>query len=215
MEKLFVGAYGGAGTRVVMEILKEVGYYVGEPYVNEPYDFRGNSKNFVSSFDHYWRTKNSTQLRNVLKFGTDGHNSWALKHGQMMFILDELKEWYPKSKSIYVMRNPIDNALNQYFDSSNVFVAHNKYGGLPINAPIDDKIKWCIEQSKIASNKADYTLILEDLCNNKESEIKRLLEFIGAKYDDIDKLVSLVIRPKSIGRGKEHYSKYDLTNLGF
>ena len=210
-KKIFVGAYGGAGTRVVMDLLKKGGYYIGEPYVNEPYDFRGKSKTFVKSFDTYWTTKNDKPLRDLLKTGTDGHNSWALKHGQLMFIQDELKKWYPNSVFIYVMRNPVDNAMNQYFDPNNNFIAHHKYGGLPVNSTVIERANYCIQQSKIAMSKADYVVTLEELCNNKDYEVERLLKFANIEFNDIKEYSSRIITPKSMGRGSKLYNQVDLS----
>ena len=215
MKKIFVGAFGGAGTRVVMEILKKAGYFVGEPYVNGPYDYRGKNKDWVQAFDRHLFNGDSQPLRNSFDFILNGKDSWALKEGHIMWAIDDIKKWYPSSEFIYVMRNPIDNAMSQYLVPDKDFKVHQKYGGLDLHASIEEKSLWCMDESIKSSAKADYVVNLEELCYNTEVEIGKLLDYTNIVGYDVKDYVDLVITPKSIGRGKDYYDKVDVSKLGY
>jgi len=215
MEKLFIGGFGGCGSRAIMLILKKAGYYVGEPLVNTADDYLGlkGKKSFLRSFDRYYLRDSNIDLLSCLRYGTSQNENWALKHGQMMYIIDDLKKWFPESKFIYVFRNQIDQVMNGYFDEKNK--AHTKYGNLPVKATIEEKANWVTDQSNIAIPKADYVIKLEDLCANKEFEIKRLLDFIKIKNYNIEGYLNLIIMPESIGRGSKYYDVINVKKINY
>jgi len=214
MKKIFIGGFGGSGTRVIMSILKQGGYYVGEPYVNVAYDYLGllpeqvsdKKEWFVPYFDKMFFKNNQNKLKKLLTF--PNKDSWGIKHGHLMYIIDNLKEWHPDSVFIYVYRNPIDNMLNEY-------KTHIKYGDLNNNSTIDNKVKYYIDKSKEFILKSNLSIKLEDLVFDSENTIKKVLEFSQITDYDINDYLPIIKIPKTIGRGKEFYNKIDCGELGY
>ena len=198
MEKIFIGGWGGSGTRVIVEILKRGGYYIAEEHSNYVYDF--GSMNFVDAFDSYYLDGNFKQLSNLFsKF--DNRESWAIKHGHLMYIIPKLKSLYPNSKFIYIERNVIDNALAVGYKP------HIKYGKYPLNSELQDKVNYMIEEGDKSIKNSDLVIKLEELCESPELIIPKILALADITGYDILDYTKLVITPKTIGRGKEHYSK--------
>jgi hypothetical protein len=210
MKKIFIGGFGGSGSRVIQNLFWYVGYFVGQPLINGAFDYMGPYRNFVAVYDKFYFNGDELGLDVVLQSATMYRKTWSLKHGHLMFSIDLLKEWYPDSQFIYAMRNPVDNMLNS-------FDTHHKYGGLPLDASLEEKVRYYIKISQNAIAKADYIFKLEDICNSPEKEIKRLLDFAYVpehKYD-IKDLVKTIKSPQSIGCGKEYYDKFDLSEVGY
>ena len=203
MKKVFVGGYEGSGTRVCQMIAERAGYYIG-PSVPITYDFGGLQ--FVELYDHYFKTGDITGLRNFISFYTSERTfgiqkdkeSWCIKHGHLMYMIPQLKEWYPDCKFVLVVRNPIDNVLN---DSTH----HYRYGGMDLNADIYDKLKYYRDVHFKAIKGADYLIKLEDFCYDSYETIKKFLTFLELS-DDPNHYMDLVKTPPTIGRGKMYYN---------
>lgn len=210
MSKVFIGAFGGAGTRIVMECLSLAGMYVAEDRSNDMYDYRNTG--FVRAFDKYYLGKKTSFETSKLKKIFDEvcaiEESYALKHGHIMYIPQELREAYPGCKLIYMMRNPIDCALKKEY------VPHITYGGKK-NATLDQKIEYYIKESTRAQEEFDFVIRLEDLVNNPKEELQRLFEFVGLPLTCLDEAASRVKRSSTIGEGKDLYDSYDMSALGY
>jgi len=210
MKKLFVGGFGGSGTRVVQMLLYQAGYFVGQPLINGAFDYMGPYKNFVALYDKYHFSGDEEGFDVVLKCATMYRRSWSLKHGHFMYCIDLLKDWYPDSEFIFVMRNPIDNSLNK----------HNtwyRYGGLCLDATLEEKVKYYLQVCREVIPKADYTLRLENICDDPKNEIENLLNFASVpsyKYR-MDEMLKLIKKPKSVGAGEKYYSKIDVSEVGY
>ena len=200
MKKLFVGGMGGSGTRVVQMMLEIGGYYIGSPYLNNYYDFMGVDHNFVILFDKWFFEDDDYPMKEMLNFSTTGRDSWSFKHGHLMFCIDKLKQWYPDSEYIHVVRNPIDNMLN-------AFDTHIKYGSGDYSREysLEEKIDFYGRVQDEALNKADYFIRLEDLCFDTDSTVAKLFEFAELSFYDIEEAKNVIIIPPTIGRGREFY----------
>ena len=217
INQIFIGGFGGTGSRVVSEIFEGFGYYVGREIGGDSLDF-GKGR-FVQFFDLCWGRKEFSYLFNFinghLKF-TKNSNKFAIKHGHFMFINDELKKEYPNCKTVYVMRHPIDMAVKDKY------IPHVKYGkfidrydlrGHLLSDSLDGKIKYYIRQSIKSCKEADLVIKYEDLCFDLENQLKIIREFIG---DPNLKLPEIVIKPsKSIGTQVQLYDNYDVSMLGY
>jgi len=216
-KQIFVAGWGGSGSRVPQMILEKAGYFVGrDDYLNQEYDLCGKPvdesiTNITKStpkklecircFDEYFFKNNPEAYKDFLDEVLDGRDSWSLKVFHFMFFIPLLKKWYPDSKFIYTLRNPIDNMLNKYD-------IHHKYGGLPLNAPIENKVKYHLYVTKMVLEDTDFIVKLEDLCFNTNETITDLLAFANVENNNIEEYAKLIQIPKSIGRGKEYYEKF-------
>ena len=207
VNQIFIGGFGGTGSRVVAEIFEGFGYYIGRDIGGNSLDFGKGA--FVQKFDEFWRTKDfnsfSRYVNGLLK---DNISHFAIKHGHLMFVDKELRELYPNCKTVYVMRHPIDSAAGE---SKEVYNPHVKYGGL--TDTIDNKINYYIEQSIKAYEEADLVIKYEDLCSDTENQLKIIREFTGKHNMD---LPSIDIRlSKTTGIHTDLYGKYDTSMLGY
>lgn len=207
VNQIFIGGFGGTGSRVVAEIFEGFGYYIGREYSNKTLDFGGH--NFRGTFNRCWRRKEFTPLFTYINDTIESNiNHFAIKHGHLMFINKELKEMYPKCKTVYVMRHPIDSAAGP---SKEYYKPHVEYGELRDN--LDNKIKFYIEQSIKSCKEADLVIRYEDLCNDTENELKKIRDFTG-KYDvnlpDVE-----INESDNTGIHTDLYGKYDTSMLGY
>lgn len=208
MKKIFIGGFGGSGSRVLQNILENCNYNIGEPFNNYVYDYIAkNADKFIQAFDNYYIHNQSPEdLINQIKLYTNNKDYYSLKHGHFMFIYNELREWFG-ANTIYIMRNPIDNAINGYN-------THLKYGN-QTSTDIIKIINWYIDETEKGMTNADYIVKLEDLCFNTEETITNFLNFAGVEDYDMNKLKKLIKVPESIGRGKEYYNQFDLKKIGY
>lgn len=203
--KIFIGGFGGVGSRLLSQIFEKIGLYVGKDKSNDFYDFYGNR--FADLFlANYHRDKSFKKIFNLIDPVLTTKPNFAIKHGQFMYMFDELKAHYPNSKNIYIMRNPVDAALKKQY------IPHIQYGG-HVHDVFDKKVQFYIDESIKAIEKADLTIKFEDLCFNLENELVKIKQFLGNPN-----LVSPNIEikvPKSIGSGKDYYSKFNMEKLGY
>ena len=207
VNQIFIGGFGGTGSRLVAEIFEGFGYYIGREYSNKTLDFGSN--NFKRTFTRCWERKDFTPLFTYINDTIESNiNHFAIKHGHLMFIDKELKEKYPNCKTVYVMRHPIDMAVGP---SKEDYKPHVEYGELIDD--LDNKIKYYIEQSIKSCKEADLVIRYEDLCNDTENELKKIRDFTGKHNMD---LPSIDIRPsKTTGIHTDLYEKYDTSMLGY
>ena len=204
VSKIFIGGFGGTGSRVVAEIFEGFGFYVGREIGADSLDFGKGS--FVQEFDASWRKKDFKRVINFVKKRLKNPDKFAIKHGHFMFINDVLRKDFPKCKTVYIMRHPIDMAVKKKY------IPHNKYGNIGIN-DLDGKIKYYINESIKSCKEADLVIKYEDLCFDLENQLKIIRDFIGDLNLDLPKIN---IKPsKSIGQQTELYDKYDTSMLGY
>lgn len=210
--RIFVGGFGGSGTRVVQMILEKAGFYVGEN-INKFYDY--GSGEFVKIFDRFYfnRTK---ETEDIFKKYLDVSNrlkilnkkSFSLKHGHLMFCVSDIKKWFPGSSFILVVRHPVDNMLNEY-------ETHIKYGGLNSDCSLEERIDYYEKSTREALKYTDFLFRLEDVVFKTKETIKKLFDFIGIKNNP-EKYTSLIIKPDSIGRRKKTKVKNKIiSDLGY
>lgn len=206
--KIFVGGFGGVGSRFFMEIFEKLGLYIGRGFSNSMHDFGGHDgQDFLTFFNECYIHNDFTLLFKYIERNLQSYDDFAIKHGHLMYIFPQLKQYFKGSKTVYVMRNPVDNALNPNYNPQLL------YGGITENS-LDTKIQYYIDESIKASKNADLVIKYEDLCSNLESEIIKLAKFTGLTPCTVSSLPSL--NPSNnIGIGKDLYSKFDLSQLGY
>lgn len=206
--KIFVGGFGGVGSRFLMDIFEKLGLYVGRGFSNPMHDFGGHdNQGFVTFFNECYIHNDFTLLFKYIERNLQNPNDFAIKHGQLMYVFPQLKKYFKGSKTVYIMRNPVDNALNPNYNPQFY------YGGITENS-LDVKIQYYIDESIKACKNADLVVKYEDLCSNLELEIIKLAKFTGLAPCTVSSVVDL--KPSTnIGIGKDLYSKFDLSQLGY
>lgn len=214
MCNIFVGGMGGSGTRVVQYLMERAGYFCG-CQLNDFMDWMGPDNNFISCFDTALFKNNWQPLKDIIDDNINRYRflPYSLKHGHFMFIIPELHKWYPESKYIHVVRHPVDNILNEYN-------MHVKYGNYKPYAGLKNKLDFYEKVNSEALDHADYVIRLEDLIFDSENTIRKLMAFTDVKEYDIMSMKSIIIVPKTIGRGKKYYSLFEkkysiITRLGY
>lgn len=203
--KIFIGGFGGTGSRVVAEIFEKFGFYIGKETTNASLDFGRGA--FPPVFDRCWRKKNFDELISYIKNRLKNPNEFAIKHGHFMFINDVLREKFPNCKTVYIMRHPVDMAVKKQY------TPQRKYGKIKDVNDLDAKIKYYIKESIRSCEEADLVLKYEDLCNDLENQLKIIRDFIG---DPDLKLPQIKIEPsETIGKQVDLYDKYDVSMLGY
>jgi hypothetical protein len=194
MTQIFVGGFGGSGTRVVQMILERAGYDVGAPGRDGAYDWHG--ARFSPFFDTWYFNRCGT-FRSYLTDRLANAESFAVKHGHLMYCIPELHEWFPGSQFIYVYRNPWDQM-------SNLNQLHTIYGGLPSDAPLTQKVEYWCQVSRGAMAQADLSVSLERLVATPRTAIQEILDI--AQVDDApEKYTDIIQRPTTMGRAQDSY----------
>lgn len=218
--KVFIGGFGGVGSRLVSNIFEQMGHNVEKDFCNPMYDWGaiphpdwGDDKKtftyFVDKFD--WCFTDNKGFDGSYDVLFDYVDKWTtqddftIKHGHFMYIFPQLKERYPNCKTIYVNRNPIDSALKYEYEP------HVKYGGVRLNDKDDlgQKIPWYLKYAQKAIDECDLVVDYENLCLNPHEEIEKIKKLVGSEYKFKD--YSFIKTPKTFGVGKDTKIKaYDM-----
>ncbi|BCB06062.1 sulfotransferase family protein [Bacillus sp. KH172YL63] len=238
-----IGGVGGSGTRVVTEIVKQLGYFMGDDT---------NFANDNILFAHYFfkqewykefaRIEEASFYQSLIEFedaemksvadASESYIGWGWKNPPTHIYLDYLSHHFPHLKYILVIRNGLDMAY-----SANQNQLHHLGSFFSVSLPDDESLHpkasleyWikanerAIQIGRSLLGKRFYILRYEELCENPEKEITKLIKFLGTSHrkDSIAELASLISTPETIGRYKQQdlsiFSKKDLTavrRLGF
>jgi len=114
----FVGGYAGSGTRVIQMMLEKAGVWVGpKGLLKASYDAHHTMIDFgrmmpgtVTNYnnkeitDYFWMHLKKFKLEN---------EEWSLKNGESMWCIPFLHKHFPKATYILVVKNGLDNILNE------------------------------------------------------------------------------------------------------
>ncbi len=238
-DPIIVGGIGGSGTRVVAEIIKATGIFIGSN-LNEAYDNLTLAKQFPNFRDsiqkkgsYYNRLKR--KFNNYKKLGvvstsgliskslcdfenemfTDWNSQkevsagWGWKIPGNFFIMEQLSLQYPKMKYIHTIRNGFDMAFS---NNHNQLYNWGKHYGVDITKMSLSKASfeyWYKANSKaiMQANRLfeDRFLLVqfEELCQNPEKEINKIIGFLGIENVSIPSLMKLVKVQPTTGRFKK------------
>lgn len=201
MKQIFVGGYGGTGSRVFQDILAKAGYYQG--YHNEYYDWlmeHGPYVPYIATAAYH--DNNIAELTELIDETVASHSSWSLKHGHLMFLFGQLKLMYPESVCVLTVRHPLDTVTNGY-------MMHASHGKLPLDAPVGDRLDFYGAAHDVALKYTDFVFRLEDAVFDTDNTVKKILEFADVPVpDDLEPYTKDIIVPKTIGRGKQYYNQF-------
>lgn len=207
--QIFVGGYCGSGTRVIQLILKEAGYFIGDPICPVTLDYFPITcvqSNLVLGFGIGDLDLKET-IQKIFGCWWGKHKRWSIKYPALMFAGNYLKRIFPESKFILIVRNGMDNILNDHTMEGDI-------GSIILPSILKEKDlllrrmrfwnfahRLAIHDSKF-SPKDYHVLRLEDLVENPVEEIKKLFKHLEIEGDPI-KCAKIVLKPKSIGKRNE------------
>jgi hypothetical protein len=131
---------------------------------------------------------------------------WAWKEPNTHVVLDRLLPRLPGLRYVHVVRSGLDMAISANQNQARMWSGVH---GLDFDgSPAASLRYWCAAQrsaQQLSRTMGERFLWLrfEDLCTRPEAELRRLVDFIGAPWDDqrFGELVEQVRAPSSLGRG--------------
>ncbi|WP_042357273.1 sulfotransferase [Bacillus rubiinfantis] len=223
-----IGGVGGSGTRVVAEMLKQLGYFIG------PVNQSNDNLLFAKTFGHpQWFLNQDKQgichqlngfHREMLRLSAQkqgSHTGWGWKNPVTHIYLEHLAATFENMKYILVIRNGLEMAFssnqNQVVKWGRLFNIIT--GGKP--SPRQSLHYWyranerAISLGKSLLGRNFYVLNFNQLCKEPKAEIVKLLEFLQLNPAKIDvhHLATLIRRPSTEGRYKEYLSLFTNEDL--
>ncbi len=156
----------------------------------------------------------------------DNYSGWGWKEANSHHILKDLNNYFDNMKYIHTIRHGLDMAYSK--TQQQLFIWGPMFD-IPIPRSKEEipeaSFRYWVEVNRRAitigkelGQDRFYLLNFDELCTNPESEIPRLIEFIGIKADQeqIDKAINIPKTPKTKGRFKSHdLSCYKTEDLEF
>jgi len=221
-----IGGTGGSGTRLVAQICKEAGVFIGDN-INKSNDNLLYPKllKLVYLNDESDKNKTIIATNEINKFvdnlfseyetQREMYNYCGWKAPGTFFGLEYFHKCLPNMLYIHVVRNGFDMAFSKNQNQLKAWSSFLNIDLSSLNLP-NAALEYWIKANEIAFNNClkyfkNAFLIVEfdQLCKHPLTEIKKLLEFIKCDTFDIEKLVSLVKSPPTINRHKTN-NNYDV-----
>ncbi len=221
-----IGAVGGSGTRLIVQIAQTAGFFVGRD-LNRSLDsvpgtefLRSRLPRLLRAEAEPLRDDERAQVRTELIEALVRHRAgiaradapWLIKNPRWSHVLPLLDAVLPTHRFVHVVRDGRDMAFSrnqgQVRDLGDLILGADD-GTTP--PPVRSATFWArqnLHLADIAENRlgnARYLrLRFEDLCSHPEPKIARLLQFLGTNADgDASAAAHLVEPPASIGRWRE------------
>jgi len=218
-----IGGIGGSGTRVVTEILIKMGFFMGGDLNNSKdylrYGLAGKLRELKSSkrgitddsITKYIHDK-LDQIEMDITSEIGDHQpciGWGWKVPGNFYLLEHANTHFTDIKYIHVIRHGLDMAF-----SSNQNQLRNWSGYFDIdisNLPLPvASLRYWIKANTFATTlgirlfqERFHLLSFDDLVIDTERTIKALSKFLGIECEDMEELVGIVHKPKSVGRYRE------------
>ena len=217
---IIIGATGGSGTRVVANIVRRAGVYLGEQLnkASDAFQLGRGGARWINAYMIDEANGTSTSEEKIaaeLKPVFDKHltpllsnpRPWGWKAPRSIYLLPLFQKWFPAMRFVHVVRDGRDMAF-----STNQRQLRN-YGetllrDLPQTAsePVRAMALW----AKVNLTRAEFgerelgerylRIRFEDLCAKPVDVVERLLQFVDADGDAAAIAKSEVAPPATIGR---------------
>jgi len=199
--EIFTGGHFSSGTRVIQFLLEQTHNICSN---NTHKDYEPGFDVPQMTFSELWLKGGKPKLKR--KYGDKTYHlkkPFALKNPDFMLSFPRLKQLFPESKTILVVRNGLDQIL---CDNRAMFHRFARYFGmtpLDLKATQVDYLKgemkfWNEAYKYSLENGVDCVVRLEDLVNDTENVVGNLFKWLDIPYPD----VSMIKKPKSMGRYK-------------
>lgn len=221
-DPVVIGGVGGSGTRIIAEILKQSGVFMGSllnaandnmqlagkfPYMR---DIIQNKNPINKNAIYKILIQFEIQMSHDFHKNNEKHIRWGWKIPGNYFILKYLKTQYQDMKYIHIIRNGFDMAFSK--NQNQLFNWGAYYGIDKDKQPIPKaafRFWYAANKTAIAEGKEllkdNFLLIkFEELCLNPEKVISRILDFINFEKSNLNELLKLVEPPNTINRHKKH-----------
>ena len=208
-----VGGVGGSGTRVVAEVLENLGVFIGSN-INESkdnFDLPLNQKlSGIDSLVHGYETIADVLEAFESKMHSDSMSKlWGWKVPGSFYWLDYLSYYFQELRYIHVIRSGLDMAFSANTNQLRNWGPFFCLNPGPSPSPKEVLDYWILA-NKFAIQKAtkllnhNFLLVRFDhLCSEPEKEVKRISDFLDINCCDekIEKIArSVITPPRSIGR---------------
>ena len=220
-DPVFIGGTGGSGTRVVTALVQHAGYFIGTNLHRslDSLDMDRFCDNWLRqhlmapgrTLSQKKQAAMDRDLESALIWHRSGIQSadsrWALKHPRTVLMLPYLQGRYPQMRFVHVIRDGRDMAFSTNTRQSDLYgdvILPDAAVGRP--AAENSMRFWAysnLEAKKFGETAlgARYLRVrLENLCDDTESEIGRLFDWLGVDGRNTESAHTIVKRPTSIGR---------------
>ncbi len=219
---IVIGGMGGSGTRIPVMILEQVGYWFGSWVNQKTKDAMAPRWLLENAFNRLLEAEERQdqdleedflRLIRLHQWGmSDPDGRWGWKNPRTMWIIPFLYRLYPNMKFIHVIRDGRDMALTA---NKNLL---RKHGAYLLDDPdcekdtvhaqfklwaLGNKMAWDAGKKYLGKN---YLLLdYDQLCNSSESEIRRLLNFLGLEEDGplVDRCLQMIHHPRGFARWRQ------------
>lgn len=214
-----IGGIGGSGTRVLAQLLINLGFYLGTN-INDSLDNFALPLNEVleNQIPNDARVSKIGRLLEDFESHMRRHGNWGWKVPGSFYWLHFIKAYFPRLKYLHLVRSGLDMAY-----SSNINQVYN-WGDLyelPKStppSPNDALAYWLAANSRAESAMretlvSDYLIVsFENLCRNPSGETKRICDFLELSYNKgvFQKASAFISRPSSIDRHSMFNYEIDL-----
>lgn len=150
------------------------------------------------------------------------HRFWGWKEPNTHIVLERLLQLQPDLKYIHVMRNGLDMAYSRNQNQPRFWNAAHNQQRIKVS-PAESLHFWCRTHERLLELSEAYPgrvklVRFEDICDHPNEKIAQMAQHSGLSPTkaDIAKLATLVQRPESIGRHRNHdLSCFAPTDLRF
>lgn len=219
MYPIVVGGNGHSGTRLFAEILMQCGINMGIAgisYAKKSIDLnvRGMMNRWMKPYllgltdeeASKMQRQFARRIRLLLPFRS---GPWGFKNPRAMFLLPMYCEMFQDLHYIHVIRDGRDLCFGNPFVHSPAYWSFVTEEESKTLSAEERMIKfWGASNRRVQAfgreklRERYLEIRFEDICDHPEKEIKRIVQFIGQSDRDTEDLVSMVRKPKSIGRWK-------------
>jgi hypothetical protein len=216
-----IGAIGGSGTRMVTNLLIELGFHMGPDLPHSRDDFRFTDlfvhREILGVPDEEFRRRLESYLAQVqadLSSRPEGFDRasqhWGWKEPNAHVVLLRLMRLMPHIRYIHLMRNGLDMAFSENQ------LQPERWGhlflGRAIEATPRDRLKyWVAVHRRVlrvgaALGSRFHVINYDRLCRSPDEPLARLVEFVGGTDvgSVMSRLRAQIKPPDSIGRFRQH-----------
>jgi hypothetical protein len=229
---IVVAAVGGSGTRVLVQVLRKAGWFMGNRVNSRNEDslpiawfltkWLRSLKDFPDVDVHTLATarRDFERMLNVHRRGIPSPDApWGWKNPRSMWLIPFLVDRFPKMKFVHMVRDARDMMLseNRYFlREHGHWILGSDWWRNPLAAQLE---LWRMGNKRALEFGQQYLdgryhiLRYEDLCQKSAETVARLLEFLEAPKMDVGPLIEGIRDRGNIGRWRRA-SSTEVVELG-